>query len=85
MILILYYSCQDKRTIENQKITLVKIGLNYADVKFSLIIECRTCSESGLLFQRKLIVVGRWVGGSVVGGSVGRWVGGLVGRWVSGK
>ena len=32
-------------------------------VKFSRIIECRTFSESGLLFQRKLIVVGWWVGG----------------------
>ena len=32
--------------------------------------------------------VGRWVGGSVgrwVGGSVGRWVGGSVGRWVGGS
>ena len=38
-------------------------------VKFSRIIEYRTCSESGLLFQRKLIMVG---------GSVGKW------QWIGG-
>ena len=49
-------------------------------VKFLRIIGCRTCSEYGLLFQRKFMVVGRWVGGSVSRWSVGRWVGGpLVG------
>ena len=37
-------------------------------VKFSRIIEYRTCSESGLLFQRKSIIDGRWVGGSA-----GKW------------
>ena len=42
-------------------------------VKFSRITKYRTRSESGLLFQPKLIIVGRWVGGQVVGGSVGKW------------
>ena len=44
-------------------------------VTFSRIIECRTYSESGLLFQPKLIIVGRWVSSKWLVGrrSVGRW------------
>ena len=30
--------------------------------------DCRTCSESSLLFQHKFTIVGQWVGGSVVDG-----------------
>ena len=42
-------------------------------MKFSRIIESKTCLESGLLFKLKL--VGKW--------SLGRWV--LSGRWVDGS
>ena len=47
-------------------------------VKFSRIIECRTCSGSDPLFQHKLRIVGRWVIGKCL---VRRW---SVGQWSMG-
>ena len=66
---ILLFLRRHKQTTDNQKAKLLyKIGLNCTVCKVFKNIECRTCSESGLLFQRKLIIVCRWVGGLAAGG-----------------
>ena len=43
----------------------IKLDHTIQYAKFSRIIECRICLESGPLFQGKLIIVGGWVIGSV--------------------
>ena len=64
-IQLLYYSCEDisNKLPKIKRSNYTKSDKTVQDLKFSRIIEGRTCSESGLLFQPKLIIVGQWVGG----------------------
>ena len=59
-----HYSSEDINKLSKiKRSNYIKSDYIIQYVMFSRIIECRTCSKSGLLFQRKLIIVCRWVSG----------------------